>query len=80
MDTNKWSQKLPENFFFAQTQKNLLFKITLSTRVRNFVAPKEPLNIKKNYFKPKSPSYRDFMPLKSRKSERSKISHLGTLK
>jgi hypothetical protein len=30
-------------------------EITLSIHVRNFVAPNEPLNIKKKYFEPKVP-------------------------
>jgi hypothetical protein len=39
-----------KKFFFAQTQKNILLKIRLSIRVRNFAAPNEPLTIKKQTF------------------------------
>ncbi len=46
VDAYKWSQKLlRKKFFFAQTQKKIHLKNTLSIRVRNFAPPNEPLII-----------------------------------
>jgi hypothetical protein len=51
VDAYKWSQKLlGKKCFFAQTQKKILLKNTLSIRVRNFAPPNEPLIIFKNFF------------------------------
>jgi hypothetical protein len=58
--------------------KRILLKIRLSIRVRNFAAPNEPLNIKKNYFNPKVVPLIETLWKKSSESERLKISHLGT--
>ncbi len=44
IDTNKRSQKLPQQIFWPKPKKNLV-KIRLSIRVRNFTALNEPLNI-----------------------------------
>ncbi len=55
-------------------------KIRLSWCVQTVVAPNDPLNIFYKFFilTPKSPSRRNLMLLKSWKSDRWKISHLGT--
>jgi hypothetical protein len=65
---------------YAQGAHQFL-QIRLSIRVKNFEAPKEPLN---NFLHliltPQSPSRRDLIVEKSLKSERSKISHMDSFK